>query len=398
MMIDLGGTVRARSPADTLARLRPLLPRFGISRVMAQEGLGDIAIPVSISCRPNSRFVSTSQGKGITRELADISAIMESIEGYHAERVPSAVITASVAELAWAGHRAIGPRQLPHLPQLPIRSDDEPLEWLALEHLADRAPVLVPRRFICMDQTGQSGMGGEAATRGLFVTSNGLASGNTREEAIVHGLYELIERDCVYEHRYRRTAAEQRARRLAIDPLRELPHIAELVRRLDEANLQLAVSALHGRLGIPAFGAAVRSRALTDRAPSSGCGAHYVPEVALSRAITEAVQSRITYISGSRDDIFPWHYLDVAPLPELPGSEAPPALTLDDVPRPPRFASFTAVLAWTLDVLERHGLTETCYFDHQRPQHGDIPVVSVVCPGLALDFKVLHVARKDGAQ
>ena len=35
---------------------------------------------------------------------------------------------------------------------------------------------------------------------------------------------------------------------------------------------------------------------------SSGHGAHSAPEIALSRAITEAAQSRLTAISGSRDD------------------------------------------------------------------------------------------------
>src|SRR3954470_22734659 len=99
MFLDLGGTIRAQSAEETLARLKPLLPRFGITRVMAQEGLGDSAIPVSVSCRPNSRLLSTSQGKGITRALADVSAIMESIEIFHVERLPPPVLTASTAEM-----------------------------------------------------------------------------------------------------------------------------------------------------------------------------------------------------------------------------------------------------------------------------------------------------------
>ena len=392
MLIDLGGTVRARSAADTLARLRPLLPRFGITRVMAQEGLGDIKIPVSISCRPNSRFVSTSQGKGITRELADISAIMESIEGFHAERVPPPAVTASIAELEAAGRRFLAPGALPGVPQVLPHSGSDPIGWLVLERLADREPVLVPRKFLSMDQTAVSM---EVATWCLFVSTNGLASGNTPEEAIVHGLYELIERDCVYEHRYERTAAEQRDRRVDLDTIRALPHIAELIRLLDEAELDLSVSAIHGRLGIPAFAAMVRPRALVDRAVSSGCGAHYVPEVALSRAITEAVQSRITYISGSRDDVYPWQYLDLHPPPEPPSGDDTPRFAFGSGPRPPRFASFAEVIRWTLGALERHGLGDTCFFNHQRPEYGDIPVVSVLCPGLQLDFRIVHQAKKD---
>ncbi len=41
---------------------------------------------------------------------------------------------------------------------------------------------------------------------------------------------------------------------------------------------------------------------------ASGIGAHPDPVVALSRALTEAAQSRLTIISGSRDDISPTSY------------------------------------------------------------------------------------------
>ncbi|WP_405720488.1 YcaO-like family protein [Streptomyces sp. NBC_00046] len=40
----------------------------------------------------------------------------------------------------------------------------------------------------------------------------------------------------------------------------------------------------------------------------SGSGAHLDPHVALSRAITEAAQSRLTQITGSREDIHPAAY------------------------------------------------------------------------------------------
>jgi YcaO-like protein with predicted kinase domain len=384
--------VRARSPAETLARVRPLLRGFGITRVMAQEGLGDIKIPVSISCRPNSRFVSTSQGKGITRELADVSAIMESIEGFHAERLPPPSVIASTAELARAARAHVSPDTLPKIPVLRGHHPEEPIGWLPATRLADGAPVLVPRNFLCMDQTVDRA---EEATWSLFVTTNGLASGNTQEEAIVHGLYELIERDCVHEHRFLRDEPEQMRRRVTTDSLRALPHIADLIRLLDEADMVLWVSAIHGRLDVPAFVAMVRPRALVERAVATGCGAHYVPEVALSRAITEAVQSRITYISGSRDDVMPWQYLAVGPPIEAPPEDGSPPFRFEDAPRPPRFESFRDVLTWTQAKLAEHGLGDACFFDHQRPDYGDIPVVSVVCPGLKVDLQIAGPGKRE---
>src|SRR5580765_8396648 len=151
MFLDLGGTIRASSPAETLARLKPLLPMYGITRVMGQHGLGDIKIPVSISCRPNSRFLSTSQGKGITRELADISAIMESVEVFHAERVPPPVLTATMEEMRRSGRRFVEPASLANLPRAWFPSD-RPIGWVYAHHLASGEPTLVPRRFLSADQ------------------------------------------------------------------------------------------------------------------------------------------------------------------------------------------------------------------------------------------------------
>jgi ribosomal protein S12 methylthiotransferase accessory factor len=39
-----------------------------------------------------------------------------------------------------------------------------------------------------------------------------------------------------------------------------------------------------------------------------GFGAHLVPEIAIARALTEAAQTRLTYIAGARDDFFPFDY------------------------------------------------------------------------------------------
>jgi ribosomal protein S12 methylthiotransferase accessory factor len=388
MFLDLGGTFRAQSAQETLTRLRPLLPVFGITRVIPQEGLGDTKIPVSISCRPNSRFLSTSQGKGITRELADVSAIMESVETFHAERLPPPDVVASIAQLRAQGRRHIEPKRLTVIPGPQFNIDDALIEWLALTHLGDGAEMLVPRVYLNMDQSRPRL---EMVTWPLFVSTNGLASGNTLEEALLHGLYELIERDCLFDHRYRFSEEERRDRRIILDSLDGIPHIDELRARLEEGRLSLTVRSIHGRFGIPAFTAMVRPREPNDPVPGVGCGAHYVPEVALSRAITEAVQSRITFISGSRDDTFPWHYhpLSASSTPrELLDTGVAPRMRMADVPRPPQFTSFADTLTWTRELLEHHGFKDTCYFDHSRPEFGNIPVVTVVSPGLRLDLRL----------
>jgi ribosomal protein S12 methylthiotransferase accessory factor len=390
MFLDLGGTFRALSAEDTLARLKPLLPIFGITRVAAHENLGNLKIPVSVCFRPNSRLLSTSQGKGVTRALADVSAIMESIEAFHAERLPPADVISSAADLRRAGTRFVDPAALAQLPRQSLYSEHEPVGWLTLKRLADGAPILAPRAFLNMHCAERRT---EIATLALVASSNGLASGNTPEEALVHGLYELIERHSIFEYRHCLPGSERAGRAVDLDSLRSVPHLAELLARIDEAELNVWVRAIHGPLGVPAFGAIVGEKVpLRQRTKEfPGWGAHYVPEVALSRAITEAVQCRITYISGSRDDLYPWHYVELdSPSEDVVEEPDAHRLHLDELPSPPRFSSFAEVLQWTLALLERHGFQDTCYFDHQRPQYGNIPVVSVVSPNVGYDIRALH--------
>jgi ribosomal protein S12 methylthiotransferase accessory factor len=381
-MRNLGGTVRACSAGDTLARIRPLLPTFGITRLAAQEGLGGIAIPVTICFRPNARGQSTSQGKGITRELADVSAVMEAIEQFHAERLPPPDVIASVAELRRAGRDFVDPAVLNKQPHESLYSARDPIGWLVLQRLGG-PPILVPRFYLDLDRAAPVA---EISSVAFNVTSNGLASGNTLEEAIVHGLYELIERHCFTEY-MALDLAERRARSLALDTVDGSSHLGELLQRLDEAGLDLSVRAIHGPLGIPAFRARIRPRDPENRTPGTpGFGAHFAPEVALSRAITETVQGRVTQIAGSRDDFYPYTYHDInqALLPRPPRVDAG-SLAWSEIPRPPEFSSFEDVLAWTVAALERHGFADTCFYDQRRPELGNLPIVSVVSPNLRFD-------------
>ena len=60
---------------------------MGITRLGDITGLDYIGIPVVVAVRPNSRSVSVSQGKGLDLHQATASALMEAIEGFHAEEV-----------------------------------------------------------------------------------------------------------------------------------------------------------------------------------------------------------------------------------------------------------------------------------------------------------------------
>ena len=83
------GTHRVRSPEETLSAIEPLLPQFGITRVCDITHLDRPSIPTCCALRPTARVMQVSNGKGTTLTAAKVSALMESIELFHAENSDS---------------------------------------------------------------------------------------------------------------------------------------------------------------------------------------------------------------------------------------------------------------------------------------------------------------------
>ena len=64
------GTHRAMDPALTLERIRPHLPKAGITRIADITGLDDLGIPVVVATRPGSATLAVEAGKGATLHAA----------------------------------------------------------------------------------------------------------------------------------------------------------------------------------------------------------------------------------------------------------------------------------------------------------------------------------------
>jgi ribosomal protein S12 methylthiotransferase accessory factor len=107
--------------------------------------------------------------------------------------------------------------------------------------------------------------------------------------------------------------------------------------------------------------------------------------VALLRALTEAVQSRLTFISGARDDAFRSQYEqnrnpDVIQRFREQLVVTGPMRRFTDVPT---FESetFDEDVAWELERLHAVGIERVVAVDLTRPEFR-VPVVRVVIPGL----------------
>ncbi|MFJ9855111.1 YcaO-like family protein [Streptomyces sp. NPDC101150] len=362
----VSGTHRVLAPAQTLSRIQPLFPVFGITRLADVTWLDEIGIPVHQAVRPNSRTMSVSQGKGLTHDLARISAAMESIETWHAERIDPGETTATVADMERVcGYRV---QELPLEPRHHLWPGLE-LAWTRARRLDDGTDTFLPTDLLRLD-----GRVSDTWMPPLFAqNSNGLASGNTLAEATLHGIYEVIERDCLARAE---TGTSPALNLTTVDgPARELLDL------MDAAAVEVRVEVLPSPTGLACFLATIWSEEFPVL--FAGAGAHLDRDVALCRALTEAAQSRATQIAGARDDLTTGAYRRAAASRSVPPTPLPEAdrLTYDDI------ASVrNASLADDLHTAVTRVLSLTgrapLVAEHTRPHLG-IPVVRVVCPGLS---------------
>ncbi|MFB8235489.1 YcaO-like family protein [Kitasatospora purpeofusca] len=216
--IALEGTVRARTPEDTWALLARRLPRFGITRVARLTGLDYLQLPVWTAIRPGASTLSASQGKGATDTLARISAVMEAIELWHVEQ-PLPVV------LRGAARTVRPPYELAALvPRLPHRGLERVvLDWTTGTSLGSGSTVPVP-----LDLVRRRGRRPDWEPDLFRATSTGLACGNTRDEAALHGLFEVVERDALFADEL-----AGGARRTLVDPATvEDPYCRSLIDRM----------------------------------------------------------------------------------------------------------------------------------------------------------------------
>jgi ribosomal protein S12 methylthiotransferase accessory factor len=296
----LEGTQRVFDPETTLANTTRLLPKIGVTRIANITDLDRVGIPVFSAIRPSAAAgaISIYSGKGISETNARISAIMESFERCLAEQ-PEVSINLSGVELnteringtyesLCESYPTLYPDAL-LLPQ-PV-AELTNLEWVMGHDLMNDVEVLVPANAVFHPYDPQNG------TKLFRSNTNGLASGNTIEEAVLHGLLEVIERDELSIAEYTRNPGTEIV-------LTESDGMNfKLKRKLEEAGILVKIWLLDSDIEIPTVVVALDDTVLKDPALLvMGAGAYLSPEIAVSRAITEAAQSRVVQIHGARED------------------------------------------------------------------------------------------------
>jgi YcaO-like protein with predicted kinase domain len=302
--LDDASGIRRRHPREVVEMIRPYFGEFGITRLGQVTGLDRVGIPVWSAFRPNARSLAVSQGKGLDDDGARASALMEAVELATAEspRSPSlrcsqrdlearGLFSAPLATLVAKGCRAPLP--------------DEAMEWRKGLDIINGVEVWVPGEAVMLDHTRDLSTG----QAHYWMSTDGLASGTTLGEAILHGLLERIERDATTLWEF---ATKHKLDGCCLDPDDfASAEVRMLAKRFADAGLALRLFDVTTDLGVPAVLAVVAEinpPARRHFEVVAGSAAHLSLAAAASRAMTEAAQARLTIIAGARDDFPPDDY------------------------------------------------------------------------------------------
>ena len=340
---------------------------------------------------------SKSAGKGSTREQSEVSALCEAVERYsgalHGEEIRT---RGRFGEFA-GGNEAVHPnevqlfsdRQLDNAESInakghpynvvPPRLDPEAeIDWTPVWSLTQERHRYLPTSMLYSMAPEQRG------TADLIADSNGCAAGNTLEEAILQGFYELVERDAFSIWWYNRLRAP--AVDLAGFDDEYLASAADYYARYERDVWMLDVTA---DIGIPTFVALSRRPDGKTEDIIYGAGAHADPRIAALRATCELNQC-LTWLPrpGGRDgrpmidDPLALWWWKTARLADCRWLAPPADAPLRDPSSYPVIASTDARddVEHCRALVEARGM-EFLVLDQTRPDIG-MPVVRVIVPGM----------------
>jgi ribosomal protein S12 methylthiotransferase accessory factor len=395
----VGGS-RAIEGESFLERAWTAARQIGITRVSQISELANFDYPVFQSTRPHTwahhhmGVNSGSQGKGATPTQALLSCLMESIESYCMEPRDPLLIRGSLRFLS-PMHQIVDPRLFVRADNCAIVQEDEPLLWSQAYCPTLDLTTLIPAELVYYPLPVS-----DFQTRSIFPRGfSGYAAGTSYLDAVIHGLYELIERKLtsLFEENQIQTLYQIRHETYA--PLQQM------ARKLDsDHSIQLLFIQTSELKPIPVFACIVRSP--TDTYVGWGCS--YDFETAAERALSEAVQLYAAVVSASREDIWMAHRCDENPWLHDPVAQANPALFERSEAHQTRRHSLPSRQFYSVDydkmkVRSGHQQFTTLQGEYQAlqkwlnesgyplffisnltPVQFDIPVVKIIVPQMAL--------------
>ncbi len=276
-------THRSRTPEETrlfVNRMKSVLEMRDFREISSLDRIG---IPV-FTChrvRPDGSRTDHT-GKGLSPVQAEVSLTMESVERYSSEYRDGwkpGLVRGSFRDLS-RQETVLDPEDL-ILPRGSSYTPDRPIHWVRGYDLLSGENILVPAFEVYHPFPLE-------APPIIATHTNGIASGNTLEEAVFHGLTEVIERDAWSLAKYR----EEPGRALYLTPSEDTRFITEIVGRFDGGDVEVVAKDITSDLGVPVVAAFSRDLVYRNMIPIDGFGSHLDPRVALARALLEIATTR----------------------------------------------------------------------------------------------------------
>jgi ribosomal protein S12 methylthiotransferase accessory factor len=264
------------APTETVRNaLERLKKQFDLSNIKLERRQDEIEGAYSFASISDQMSAS---GKGLTPEQSQASAIMEFAERYswlHFDYDKYEGYTVkSYREIVKGKVPTVKPEYflnnffgLDHPEQITKEILDVPLKWIKALSLNDYSEFYYPINW-----------------HNYIFTSNGLATGNAMEEAIMQALCELIERENIA-----RLLRDQKAGNDLDQASITNPLIRRVLDNAKKAGISFVLKEISFELGVPtflAYGIRAASRGkMTYK--GAGQGTHPNPEKALIRALSE---------------------------------------------------------------------------------------------------------------
>jgi ribosomal protein S12 methylthiotransferase accessory factor len=298
------GEPRHSLPADVALehalRLRDVI---GVTRVGMIGELSHVGgVQVAQAARPgNSWSSSYGSGKSFSKPGAIVGSILEETEKWAQEQFnpDERQLRFATFEELEGSVDAVAPDML-DLPFDSVYAPDLPMAWYPCEDLLSAKSVLVPLDVLRMARGKHDICYTQRGARKHLVT-NGLGSGFTQAEALLHATCEFVERHALHiaelylsnpgglgAHPYR-----------FVDLSTVSDRVDTLVRRLSESGGCVRVLDVTSDVNIPTFLATITR----DLKRADGHAAHPNPRTAVEMALLEAAQTISSFAAGGREDL-----------------------------------------------------------------------------------------------
>ena len=376
------GTHRVIAPKKTIEINEDKLKIAGITRIADITDLDRIGLPIYTAIRPTAEegAVSIYGGKGISKDHAKASAMMEGFERYSAEKQEGdETIMGNLDEISEKGNY-IDPKSL-NLPKELEKKDisNLNLEWNLAHDIISGEDYYVPSNAVYHPYTH------EDSFDSLFKSNtNGLASGNVLDEAILHGIFEVIERDAwsIFELTHKNYS------QIDLDSI-ESEIVNDTIDKFESEGIRIKLMDFTADIKVPTIAASADDTVTKDAGLLTlGMGTHLDPEVAILRALTEVAQSRATQINGAREDTVRADFAREAGYERMKRinkyyfRQEEEQINLSDIENKST-TSITEDIEIVKDELISNDISKVIYTDLTRPEL-DISVVRVIIPEMEL--------------